>query len=261
MQITDQLGRIILLDAPPQRIVSLVPSQTELLHTLGLNNRVVGVTKFCVHPPQWRKEKKMVGGTKILNFKTIDALQPDLIIANKEENNAQDIARLEEKYPVWVSDVNDFDGAIKLILDVGVLTETVDAAVKIATKIHHEFESLQWAKNKKTLYLIWRKPFMAAAGGTFISDMMAKCGFENVLDLGRYPQLTENDFLELQPELVLFSSEPYPFKEHHTTRIAKILPHAKMQLVDGEAFSWYGSRMLHSVAYFNKLLKVLEEEK
>lgn len=258
IEITDQTGEKISLSAVPQRIISLVPSQTELLHTLALDDKVIGITKFCVHPDYWRKEKKVVGGTKILRFKTIKELKPDLIIANKEENNRQDIERLRKQCPVYVSDVKHLEDALQMIKDIGILTGTQAAAVQLTDAIVEKFNHLETINGPRTLYLIWKKPYMAAGKGTFIDDILSKTGFVNVIEKERYPNLKIIDIEQLNPELVLFSSEPYPFKEHHMKEIETILPHAKMQLVDGEPFSWYGSRLLYSVDYLNKLVKVLQ---
>ena len=102
------MGVHIELKSAPRRIVSLVPSQTELLYDLGLEDRVVGITKFCVHPDYWRKTKKIIGGTKNFDFDTIRSLQPDLILGNKEENYQQGIAELKKEFPVWMSDIAGF---------------------------------------------------------------------------------------------------------------------------------------------------------
>jgi ABC-type Fe3+-hydroxamate transport system substrate-binding protein len=256
---TDQIGRLVTLQDIPRRIVSLVPSQTELLFSLGLEDRVVGITKFCVHPSHWKKEKKIVGGTKILKFKTIESLKPDLIIANKEENRPEDIKALEELCPVWVSDVHHLQGAIDMIQQISSITGASKKGTEIISEISSLIGSLKPEKTRRTLYLIWKKPWMAAGSDTFISDMMSRCGLMNVVEELRYPELGEDDFKQLQPELVLFSSEPYPFKEHHMKRIAEVLPNARLQLVDGEAFSWYGSRLIQSAAYFQRLLTVLNQ--
>src|ERR1700741_3198050 len=109
MHFIDQTGRKISIPQIPQRIISLVPSQTELLFDLGLDKEVVGITKFCVHPPEWFQTKTRVGGTKQLKIDLIKQLQPDLIIANKEENVKEQIEELEKHFPVWISDVNNLE--------------------------------------------------------------------------------------------------------------------------------------------------------
>ena len=117
-QCFDQLGRLVEFNFPPQRIISLVPSQSELLFDLSLAHRVVGITKFCVHPNEWFAIKTKVGGTKKFNFDNIDSLQPDLIIGNKEENYEEGIIELASKYPVWLSDITSWNSALKMISDV-----------------------------------------------------------------------------------------------------------------------------------------------
>jgi ABC-type Fe3+-hydroxamate transport system substrate-binding protein len=256
-KVIDQTGREVEIPDFPQRIISLVPSQTELLFDLGLGDRVVGITKFCVHPNEWFKTKTRVGGTKIIRHGVIDALQPDLIIGNKEENTEDDIARLSKNYPVWVSDVRTLDSAMEMIFAIGQLTQTGPLAAGINTEIRDRFTQLLPAKTYRTLYLIWRKPFMAVGKNTFVDDMLMRCGLINCLETERYPELQPNDIRDLNPEVVLLSSEPYPYKEQHIAEIKRLLPEANVQLVDGEPFSWYGSRVLNSVSYFNKLLSLL----
>jgi ABC-type Fe3+-hydroxamate transport system substrate-binding protein len=251
--VVDQIGRTVLIPKIPQRIVSLVPSQTELLCGLGLEERVVGITKFCVHPKDWFRNKTRIGGTKQLNFEAISALNPDLIITNKEENNKEDIERLAEDFPIWVSDINNLDSALEMIQMVGEITGT-DASV-LAEEIRVGFDKLQpiWP-TQKTLYLIWKNPFMAAGSDTFIHDLMTRCGFENVTNQGRYPELSEEEIIELNPELVLLSSEPFPFKAKHIQELQELLPKARIKLVDGEMFSWYGSRLKLVPTYLQKHL-------
>ncbi|MCF8465169.1 MAG: helical backbone metal receptor [Flavobacteriales bacterium] len=250
---TDQLGRKLEITSPPLRIVSIVPSQTELLFNLGLNERVVGITKFCVHPKDWFKNKIRVGGTKKLDFEVISSLNPDLIIANKEENNHADIKRLEKDFPVWVSDVNDLASALEMITLIAAITES-DAA-KLLREITHGFQDLKpFSPPQRVLYLIWKDPYMAAGSDTFIHDMMQRSGFENVLIESRYPELTNDRIVRLNPAVVLLSSEPYPFKEKHVEELQKLLPHAVIKLVDGEMFSWYGSRLRLAPSYFADLI-------
>lgn len=261
LRTTDQTGRTVEVTDFPQRIISLVPSQTELLHHLGLGDRVVGITKFCVHPTEWHQNKTRIGGTKILKHNMIDELKPDLIIANKEENTREDVELLSTKYPVWVSDVNDLNSALQMIKQVGVITNTKGKSLELAQNIEEQFNTLLPNTELRTIYLIWRKPFMAAGRNTFIDDMLERCGFKNVILEDRYPEVRESDIIHLDPELILFSSEPYPFKEEHLEPVAKLIPKVHVELVDGEPFSWYGSRLLNSVPYFNKLLKRISENR
>ena len=232
----------------------MVPSQTELLYDLGLEERVVGVTKFCVHPKTWLKSKTIVGGTKKFRFEAIDALQPDLVIGNKEENYQEGIDALSQKYPVWMSDIEQLEDALWMVREVGKITGMSEKAKETATTIHQHFETLIRKNLGKALYLIWRRPYMAAGKNTFINDMLGRIGLENVMaSNNRYPEISENRMRELDPDYVLLSSEPYPFKEQHLSEISRVCPDAKVMLADGEMFSWYGSRLVHAVAYFRQL--------
>jgi len=253
--VTDQLGRTVSVECPPGRIVSLVPSQTELLADLGLGDRVVGITKFCVHPGEWFRTKARVGGTKDVNPGKVAALRPDLIIANKEENVQEQVERLMSIAPVWVSDVNDLGSALDMIGRIGELTGTAERAQAIIGTVENGFGELTLPfSRKKTVYLIWREPYMAAGSDTFISDIMARCGLRNATTEHRYPELSVERLRSLSPEVVLLSSEPYPFKEKHLKEMEMILLDAKVLLVDGEMFSWYGSRMMQAPPYLQKLI-------
>ncbi len=238
----------------PQRIVSLVPSQTELLVDLGLTDRLVGVTKFCVHPAGLRASKTIVGGTKKFRFEVIDALQPDLILANKEENYKEGIEQLAETYPVWMSDIFTLSDALTMIRTVGQLTGTSEKATSMATKVDQKFQSLKLDKPVRVAYLIWQNPMMVAGNQTFIHDMLTRCGWINVFgDQRRYPEITPAQLQQVQPEAILLSSEPFPFQEKHLAAFQQLCPSSRVRLVDGEMFSWYGSRLLQAPAYFTTL--------
>lgn len=258
MKFIDQLNREISLSKVPQRIISLVPSQTELLFDLGLENQVVGITKFCIHPEQWRKTKTLVGGTKKFDFDAIQSLNPDLIIGNKEENYPEGILELQRHYPVWMSDIVTLNDAGQMILKIGELTDTFEKAVVLKDKIEKDFALIQKVKTKRTLYLIWKNPWMAAASGTFINEILNISGLQNCLNTKtRYPELASEEIKSLKPELIFLSSEPYPFKEKHIDKLQQLCPHAKILLADGEMFSWYGSRLLKFPAYLENLRKLL----
>ncbi len=252
-QCFDQLGRTIEFNFPPQRIVSLVPSQTELLYDLGVSDRVVGVTKFCVHPDSWYKAKPKVGGTKIFHLDVIDELRPDLIIGNKEENEIEGIRQLSSKYPVWMSDITNWESAMQMISGIGNLIDARAKANSLMEDINNRFENVKRFEPLQTLYIIWKKPWMAAGKDTFIDSMISKIGLVNCIDQGRYPELTLESIIKLSPEVILLSSEPFPFKEKHIDELQQVLPKSKILLVDGEMFSWYGSRLLHAPDYFNSL--------
>jgi ABC-type Fe3+-hydroxamate transport system substrate-binding protein len=253
----DQLGRTLSLPSPARRIVSVVPSQTELLSELGLDEEVVGITKFCVHPAAWLGRKRRVGGTKKLDTGIIRSLHPDLILANKEENTRAQLEELMAEFPVWISDIRTLPEAADMIRSVGVATGREERAASLAAGIRERFAALagsaQAGTRPKACYLIWHRPWMAAGGGTFIHEMMGYCGLENVLGrLPRYPAITPEQLQACRPEVVLLSSEPFPFAEKHAAEMGLILPGAKILFVDGEMFSWYGSRLLATPAYLQK---------
>ncbi|OIR00745.1 vitamin B12-binding protein precursor [mine drainage metagenome] len=253
---TDQTGRTITLSSFPTKIVSLVPSQTELLFYLGLNDEVVGITKFCVHPQNWFNTKTRIGGTKNLNIEKIRSLSPDLIIANKEENVKEQIEALENIAPVWVSDVNDFDDALRMIKMIGTITNKTVAAQNIASQIKNKFAQLSInSPLQRACYLIWKDPYMSVGGDTFISSIMQQCGLQNVFEQEtRYPGIQLKQLAALNCELILLSSEPYPFQQKHISEIQEQMPGAGIILVNGEMFSWYGSRMLLAADYFQQLM-------
>jgi len=256
---SDMTGHSIEISYPPRRIVSLVPSQTELLFDLGLGEEVVGITKFCVHPEEWFRTKTRIGGTKQLHIDKIKELQPDLIIANKEENTKEQIEELMKDFPVWISDIRNIEDALKMICEIGILVDKEEKANSIAIEIAEGFKSLQKATEpKKVAYFIWRDPWMCAGGDTFISNMIEMIGWENILaNKKRYPEIRLEELAELRPEIILLSSEPYPFKDKHILEIKAMIPDAKTLLVDGEMFSWYGSRMLKAIPYLARLVKTI----
>ena len=259
MIFNDQTGRIIELQNIPRRIVSIVPSQTELLYDLGLKNEIVGITKFCIHPDEIFRTKTRVGGTKNLNIEKIKRLNPDLIIANKEENTKEELEELMQHFPVWISDIKTLDGAYEMINTTGEITGTNETAHQIIYSINQKFTELENSikLNEKTAaYLIWQKPYMVAGGNTFISDMIKRAGLINIFNnQNRYPQTTLEELNNLNPDFVLLSSEPFPFKEKHKIEMQKNCPKSKVLLVDGEMFSWYGSRLVRAADYLKSFVK------
>ena len=240
----------------PKRIVSLVPSQTELLYYLGLNNSIVGITKFCVHPEKHHLTKTIIGGTKNINLTKINSLQPDLIIANKEENVKEQINQLAENFDILVTDVNNFETALSMIKNIGQLTNKVEECANLIKTIKYNFNQIPILSIKiNTAYFIWKKPYMTIGGDTFINDMLTRCGLRNIfIHKKRYPEVSINDLKNLNCQLLLLSTEPYPFKQNDIDELQLLLPKTIILLVDGEMFSWYGSRLLLSSNYFKNLL-------
>lgn len=262
---TDQLGNEIAFHYPPKRIVSLVPSQTELLFDLGLDAEVVGLTKFCIHPIEKFAAKQKVGGTKNLKIDVIRQLKPDLIIGNKEENTKADIDLLQQEFPVWMSDIYNLEDAMQTIADVGNLVDRQPEATYLNHLISAGFRDLQTLALEKAIdktvgYMIWKSPYMLAGRNTFIDDILRKVGLRNVVLESRYPETSISELVKLDPQLIFLSSEPYPFKKQHLEEIRLVLPNAKVMLVDGEMFSWYGSRLVKAVQYFFEFQNQLIEK-
>jgi len=259
MQVQDMMGKLMSCPNSPQRIISLVPSQTELLYALGLGQRVVGITKFCIHPDEWFRSKTRIGGTKTLHIDKIKALQPDLIIGNKEENDQAQILALAGIAPVWMSDIYNVTDALKMIAHIGALTQTETQAHTITAAIERGFATPNnLFQGKSVAYFIWRDPWMVAASDTFINDVLHRLGAHNAFaQLQRYPMLDDAQIAHTPIDMILLSSEPYPFKAQHIQELQALQPQAKILLVDGEMFSWYGSRLALAPAYFQSLQALL----
>ncbi len=252
----DQMGRQVIVPQEPLRIVSLVPSQTELLYFFGLNQEIIGQTIFCIHPDEMHQIKPRIGGTKKLNLDKIRELKPNLIIGNKEENEQSQIEILMKEFPVWMSDIQNMDDSLEMIIKVGELVNKKEQALRLEQQIKQGFLDLvQTEKRKTCTYLIWRKPWMAAGENTFINDILARLGLENWVknQNSRYPSLEDDWFKTNKPEIILLSSEPYPFKDIHLQELQNFCPNAQIILVDGEMFSWYGSRLSLAIPYFRTL--------
>jgi ABC-type Fe3+-hydroxamate transport system substrate-binding protein len=257
MKYTDQIGNTIRLAKSAKRIVSLVPSQTEYLHALGLEKEVVGITKFCIHPEAWFRNKKRVGGTKNVDIEKVRALKPDLIIANKEENQKEDIEALQKEFTVWTSDIFHLEDTYEMMRSVGELTNRVAKADEIISKIKNEKATFLPFSGQKVLYFIWKNPYMIVGEQTYIHHLIQEIGLSDVsksLIDKRYPMVTIEQIKELAPDYLLLSSEPYPFKEKDLKELEE-LTGIKAIIVDGEYFSWYGSRLMGAFQYFERLKK------
>jgi len=237
------------------RIISTVPSQTELLYDLGLDSEVVGITKFCIHPDKWYKDKIRIGGTKDLNLKKIRSLNPTLIIANKEENVKKQIDTLSKDFNVFVSNVKTIEDNYRLIKSIGDITNRKIEAIRQTQKLKTAINQIQQKKKKTAAYVIWKDPIMVAGGDTFINSMLEISGFENIYkNENRYPEISLDQWNRNPPEYILLSSEPFPFKEKHIDMFKQASPFSKIKLVDGEAFSWYGTRIIKKADYLGSLI-------
>ncbi|GAO45567.1 putative ABC transporter substrate-binding protein [Flavihumibacter petaseus NBRC 106054] len=230
-----------------------------MLYTLGLGDRVIGITKFCIYPSEWYHSRSRVGGTKDVRIERVQALQPDLIIANKEENSREQVLALSKQFRVWVTDVTDLPSALNMIAVLGKLTGTGTAADALALTIASRFAAIRpCTPSLRVAYLIWKNPYMTIGNDTFIHDMLNRMGMTNVFgSKTRYPKTSVDELIEKAPDLIMLSSEPYRFGQKDLAEWSKLLPTAKTILVNGEFFSWYGSRLLLSPGYFTELLTTI----
>lgn len=263
---TDQLGNTITLSKTPMRIVSLVPSQTELLFDLGLEDKIVGITKFCVHPYHLKQTKKIIGGTKKVHVEKIRLLQPDIIIANKEENTQEIVEQLQDIAPVWVSDVITVEDNLKMIEELGKIFSVRTKAQNWIDKISfglQDFKNFMKDKPfKRSAYFIWKNPYMAAGGNNFINEMLKLNHFTNIYEDrdSRYPEvIVQKMRIQGDPQVIFLSSEPYPFKDEDAFELGRHTHHAQTVFVDGEMFSWYGTRLVKAFTYFKQLQERIEE--
>ena len=256
--INDQLGRSLSFHHTPKRIISLVPSLSELIVDLCDEDIVIGCTKFCIHPKSLKPNSQIIGGTKTVDIDLIKAIDPDLIIANKEENDRDQIETLSNSHSVYITDIQTIDDAINTIRELGIIFDQNERAKQIISLTSKNLPS-QIFKQKNVLYLIWRKPWMSIGADTYIHNVLTHLGLENILNTHlRYPELISDEIKKLNPDIIFLSSEPFPFKEKHIHELELLCPKAKVHLVDGEAFSWYGSRLTHIDGYFSQLRYDLE---
>ncbi len=252
MKITDHLNRTIELKSKPKRVVSLVPSITETLAGLGLEKNLIAVTRFCRYPPDVVEQLPKVGGPKNINLEKISALKPDLVIAVKEENDRSQILELSEQVPVVVFDVNTIEDSFDMLTRLGQIFDVEKVAKRWVTSITEKTTGFKTSiSNHKALYLIWKKPWMAAGTDTFIGSMMQLAGFENIIE-GRYPEINGKEFDKAH--IILLATEPYHFTETHRKQLATEFPDKKVVLVDGEMFTWYGTHMLKALDYFEQVI-------
>jgi iron complex transport system substrate-binding protein len=259
-ELIDGMERRVQFSNPPRRIISLCPSITETLFELGLEDRIVGRTSYCIHPEEKVKGATVIGGTKQVDFHLIRDLQPDLIITNKEETPKEVAEVLMEEFPLFIFDVQKYNHALKMIEMLGEITNRKEVAKKMVSSIEEEFAFMPGVENNRVAYLIWRKPYMAAGQNTFINSMLERCGFKNVLlhRNERYPAVTVEELRQLKVDYVFLSSEPFPFSEEHKEELQVGLPDVNIVLVDGQSFSWYGSKMEKAGRYFRSMIETLK---
>jgi ABC-type Fe3+-hydroxamate transport system substrate-binding protein len=258
MEFIDQMARKLVLKETPKRVISLVPSQTEFLYDIGLDSSVVGITKFCIHPKVWFDSKSRVGGTKSVSIDKVKALKPDFIIGNKEENTKEDIEALEKIAPVWMSDIITLKDSFSMMESLGEILNKESEVKTLLQETEFEFKNLEKITSEKSVaYFIWNQPQMIAGQGTFINSVLENWGLRNHSNnVERYPvfQVDANEF----PDYIFLSSEPFPYNNEHLYNFEQQFPNSKVILVDGEMFSWYGSRLKNLPKYLNKLKFSLE---
>ena len=254
--ITDARGNAFPSSFYPSRIVSLVPSTTETLYKLGINDRIVGVTRYCVHPKEARQEKSIVGGTKQLNWEAVKNCRPDLVIGNQEENSKQIFQDLQAmNIPYYIAFPKTIDDALDDLENLGKLLNASTRAREIGTMIKSARRSCNKTKFRFA-YLIWRRPYMTLNDQTFISEMLQEIGGVNVFQghPERYITCQPAEILAHSPDVVLLSSEPYPFKEKHIPELLQAgFARQQIKFIDGEMCSWHGVRLVEAFDYLNKV--------
>ena len=264
--VTDAFGKPFELAEPARRIISLIPSITEIFFSLGVGDRVVGVTKFCTQPPDGVKSKPKVGGQKNPRLDAIIDLKPDLVVANVEENRKEDVeAMWATGLKVLVTYPRTVREGIQLIRDLGLLAGRSDCAETIAVRCETALAEVERGAagraRVRVFCPIWRKPYMTINGDTFVDDMLRTCGGENIFRdrPQRYPTVTLEEMAALRPDLVLLPDEPYPFGEKHLTDFqgfpeVPAVRTGRLRLVDGKVLCWYGPRIAGSLRTLGKIL-------
>ncbi|MEO4055212.1 helical backbone metal receptor [Solibacillus sp. CAU 1738] len=252
-EIIDHLGRKVQIPFPPKRIISICPAITETLYHLGLEEEIVGRTKYCIYPKQQVEHATIVGGTKQVEFDVIQSLQPDLIIAEKEENTPEIIEMLETHFPVFVFQIESIHEAYRMIKDAGMLTGREEESTKLLGEVSESFQQLP-KKRGRAAYMMWRKPYMVVGATTYINDVLQTLGFENPFTTyeGRYPAVDITALQQEQLDYLFLSTEPFPFAQKHIDELAVHLPNTTIQIINGEMF-WYGSKMKEAAHYFQKI--------
>jgi ABC-type Fe3+-hydroxamate transport system substrate-binding protein len=248
MKITDHLNRTVILKSKPERVVSMVPSLTETLADLGLAENLVAVTRFCKYPSNVVNTLPKIGGPKNINLEKIIDLKPDFVVAVKEENNKKQVLSLAEHVPVFVFDINTLEDSFDMLQLLGTIFEIQEISAQWIKRIKEKLEILKPSVvAEKTLYMIWKKPWMAAGKSTFIGSMMQVAGFNNLIS-GRYPEISENEMRKA--DAILLATEPYHFNENDRKQLQEMFSGTRVIIVDGEMFTWYGTHMLKAFDYF-----------
>jgi ABC-type Fe3+-hydroxamate transport system substrate-binding protein len=267
LSVQDAFGKSFEMAEPARRIISLIPSITEIFFTLGVEDRVVGVTKFCTEPPEGVAGKPKVGGQKNPRVDAIIDLKPDLVVANVEENRKEHVEALQAAgLNVFVTYPRTVREGIRLIRDLGVLTDASAQSEALATRCGDALAEVEQATVDRApvraFCPIWRNPYMTINHDTFIHDMLRVCGGENIFHdyPQRYPKVTLTEMAARKPEVILLPDEPFPFGEKHLPdfdplREVPAVRAGRLHLLDGKILCWYGPRIADSLGTLSKLLQ------
>jgi len=255
----DASGVAVELPRPPRRIVSLIPSTTEILCRLGLGDALVGITVYCVEPRDVVRGKTRIGGEKNPDLEKIRALAPDLVVANIEENRREDIDRLRAwSIPVWVTYPRTVAEGIQLVGELGELTDAEARARELVRDLESLYARAERAGAHRppvaVFYPIWRGPYMTINGDTYIHDMLRVCGARNIFAdrPERYPTVTLDEMAARRPAVILLPDEPFRFRRAHLadfevyTEVPAVRD-GRIHLVDGKPFSWHGPRIAEAL--------------
>lgn len=237
------------------RVVSLVPSITELLFALGAGERVVGRTRFCTEPADRVPAVRIVGGTKNPVVDRIVELAPDLVIANREENRREDVEALQAAgLDVLVTDPNDVPGAISMVREIGAAVGTAAAAERLAGEVEAALaKASDLPRRPRVCVFVWKSPWMVLGSATYGHDLVERCGGTNVFaGSPRYPETTLDAIRAAQPDLLLVPDEPYPFGEADLPELQSIAP---ARLLDGRLLWWYGPRMPAAIRVLSAMFR------
>jgi ABC-type Fe3+-hydroxamate transport system substrate-binding protein len=260
-RVEDALARAVALPARVERVVSLVPSLTEWLVAVGVGERLVGVTDWCAEPAEVTARLPKVRGTKNPDLAAVRALEPDLVVANAEENRRIDVERLESAgVAVWVTAPLTVAGAVDELGDLAAAVGDLPRAAALDARLRAALAAAQRSRNGRPALAryacaVWRDPWMWVGRATYAADLLALAGGEPVLEDpgGRYPRLEPAALAALDPEVVLLPSEPYPFGAADAEQLAG-WSGARVRLVDGRALTWYGPRIPGALDSFRRLL-------
>jgi len=263
----DSSGVAVELERPPRRIVSLVPSLTETLCALGLADALVGITVYCVEPREVVAGKTRIGGEKNPDLEKIRRLEPDLVIANIEENLREHVEALRAwSIPVWVTYPRTVADGIGLITELGAVTGTEARAGEIVGEIQPLYDRVRSAASRRppvpVFYPIWRAPYMTINRDTYIHDMLSVCGGRNVFAdrPERYPTVSLDEMAAARPAVILLPDEPFRFRRAHVADFAGYVEvpavrDGRIHLVDGKPFSWHGPRIAEALRTVPSLIE------